>query len=106
MGSCGLVAGDRLAFIPSRRLAGPRSLSYLDQNQGGRAHELARTVAKQLVIAQVSSHWRTGMMKDACEGDVHEVAAAGGGIDLTRTQTIMQGAAYCDFRYRMVKAAR
>ena len=41
-----------------------------------------------------------------CEGDVHEVAAAGGGIALTRTQTIMQGAACCDFRYGMVKAAR
>lgn len=27
-------------------------------------------------------------------------AAAGLGMDLTRTQTQMQGAAYCDFRYR------
>ncbi len=34
-----------------------------------------------------------------CEGDLYEVAAAGGEIELTRTQTIMQGAAYCDFKY-------
>jgi len=41
-----------------------------------------------------------------CEGDLHEVAAVGGGIELHRSQTIMQGAAYCDFRYRMVKAVK
>ncbi len=41
-----------------------------------------------------------------CEGDMHEVAAAGGGIELIRTQTIMQGADSCDFRYRMKKAAK
>jgi hypothetical protein len=34
-----------------------------------------------------------------CEGDLYEVAAAGGDIELTRPQTIMQGAASCDFRY-------
>ncbi|HSQ03913.1 MAG TPA: L-2-amino-thiazoline-4-carboxylic acid hydrolase [Burkholderiales bacterium] len=34
-----------------------------------------------------------------CEGDLYEVAAAGGEIELTRPQTIMQGAAYCDFKY-------
>jgi hypothetical protein len=31
--------------------------------------------------------------------DLREVAAAGGGIELTRTQTIMEGATYCDFKY-------
>lgn len=40
-----------------------------------------------------------------CEGDLHEVAAVGG-IELRRSQTIMQGAAYCDFRYRMVKPVK
>jgi hypothetical protein len=40
-----------------------------------------------------------------CEGDLHEVATVDG-IELARTQTIMQGAPYCDFRYRMVKAAK
>lgn len=34
-----------------------------------------------------------------CEGDLYEVAAIGG-IELHRSQTIMQGADYCDFRYR------
>lgn len=33
-----------------------------------------------------------------CAGDIP--AAARLGMDLTRTQTQMQGAAYCDFRYR------
>lgn len=36
-----------------------------------------------------------------CESDHHVVAAVGPDVALTRTQTIMQGAAYCDFRYRM-----
>lgn len=41
-----------------------------------------------------------------CEGDLHEVAAVGGGLELQRPQTIMQGAAYCDFRYRMANAVK
>jgi hypothetical protein len=36
-----------------------------------------------------------------CEADEHVVAAVGSDVALTRKQTIMQGAAYCDFRYRM-----
>lgn len=36
-----------------------------------------------------------------CELDNHVVAGAGPGVDLTRTQTLMQGASHCDFRYRM-----
>jgi hypothetical protein len=40
-----------------------------------------------------------------CEADFHEIAAIGDGVELTRTQTIMQGASYCDFRYRMVKGS-
>ena len=36
-----------------------------------------------------------------CESDHHVVAAVGSDVALTRTRTIMQGAAYCDFRYRM-----
>jgi predicted ArsR family transcriptional regulator len=36
-----------------------------------------------------------------CESDHHVVAAVGSDVALTRTQTIMQGAVYCDFRYRM-----
>ncbi len=41
-----------------------------------------------------------------CEGDLYEVAAVGGGIELRRSQTIMQGAAYCDFRYRLVQSGK
>ena len=36
-----------------------------------------------------------------CEGDHHIVDAVGPDVQLTRTQTIMKGASYCDFRYRM-----
>jgi hypothetical protein len=35
-----------------------------------------------------------------CEVDHHVVEAVGPDVQLTRTQTIMQGASYCDFRYR------
>jgi len=36
-----------------------------------------------------------------CEADNHVVDAAGPDVELTRTQTIMKGGSYCDFRYRM-----
>lgn len=36
-----------------------------------------------------------------CETDHHVVEAAGPDVELTRTQTIMKGGSYCDFRYRM-----
>jgi predicted nucleic-acid-binding Zn-ribbon protein len=37
--------------------------------------------------------------KMGCERDFHVVNAAGGGIELKRTQTIMEGADHCDFNY-------
>ncbi len=36
-----------------------------------------------------------------CEADVDVAAAGEPEVDFARTQTIMQGAGYCDFRYRM-----
>jgi hypothetical protein len=36
-----------------------------------------------------------------CELDNHIAEAAGPEIELTRTQTLMQGASRCEFRYRM-----
>jgi hypothetical protein len=35
-----------------------------------------------------------------CDGDFHQAAASEGTVELERTQTIMKGAPYCDFRYR------
>ena len=35
-----------------------------------------------------------------CSGDLAMAEGFGGGVSLARTQTIMQGAAHCDFRYR------
>ena len=40
-----------------------------------------------------------------CEGDDHIVEVGSPEVSLTRTQTIMKGAAYCDFRYRMKSGA-
>lgn len=36
-----------------------------------------------------------------CEVDDHMAAVGGPEVEFTRTQTIMKGATYCDFRYRM-----
>ena len=36
----------------------------------------------------------------SCNRDFALIEGFNGGIELTRTQTIMQGAPYCDFRYR------
>jgi len=40
-----------------------------------------------------------------CSADFDTAAGFGGDIKLTRTQTIMQGAPHCDFRYRRVKGS-
>ena len=40
-----------------------------------------------------------------CEADIHEVEAVGSGVTFERSQTLMQGGGYCDFRYRMVHGA-
>lgn len=37
-----------------------------------------------------------------CEADQHEIDAVGGGVAFERRQTLMQGGAYCDFRYRQL----
>jgi hypothetical protein len=39
-----------------------------------------------------------------CSGDVSLAQGYGDGVKLTRTQTIMQGASHCDFRYALEKA--
>lgn len=38
-----------------------------------------------------------------CSADFDTAEGFGGDIELTRTQTIMQGAPHCDFRYRRVR---
>ncbi len=38
-----------------------------------------------------------------CSADFDTAEGFGSDIELTRTQTIMQGASHCDFRYRRVK---
>lgn len=38
-----------------------------------------------------------------CETDLHIVEVGRPEVELTRTQTIMKGARYCDFRYRFKK---
>jgi len=37
-----------------------------------------------------------------CSADFDTAQGFGGDVELTRTQTIMQGAGHCDFRYRRV----
>lgn len=39
-----------------------------------------------------------------CSSDFHMAEGFGPGVELRRTQTIMQGASHCDFRYRRRKA--
>src|SRR5688572_28382247 len=38
-----------------------------------------------------------------CSADFHMADGFGAGVRLTRTQTIMQGASHCDFRYALKK---
>jgi hypothetical protein len=41
-----------------------------------------------------------------CTADFAVAEGFGPDVRLTRTQTIMQGATHCDFRYRRVKASK
>ena len=41
-----------------------------------------------------------------CSSDFPFAEGFGGEVELTRTQTIMQGASHCDFRYRLKQAAK
>lgn len=41
-----------------------------------------------------------------CATDIDIAAAGGNEVEFTRTQTIMQGAAYCNFRYRFAPPAK
>ena len=41
-----------------------------------------------------------------CSSDFPVAEGFGGEVELTRTQTIMQGASHCDFRYRLRQAAK
>jgi hypothetical protein len=41
-----------------------------------------------------------------CSADFDTAAGFGGDVELTRTQTIMQGAPHCDFRYRRTESGR
>ena len=41
----------------------------------------------------------------ACSSDFPMVEGYGAGVELKRTQTIMQGASHCDFRYALKKSA-
>jgi L-2-amino-thiazoline-4-carboxylic acid hydrolase len=38
-----------------------------------------------------------------CSADFDTAEGFGGDVELTRTQTIMQGASHCDFRYKRVR---
>jgi hypothetical protein len=40
-----------------------------------------------------------------CEADFHMLEMSGGDVELLRTQTIMKGGDYCDFRYKLKKPA-
>lgn len=41
-----------------------------------------------------------------CDGDFQMTELAGGEVELQRTQTIMKGARYCDFRYTLKRPAK
>lgn len=41
-----------------------------------------------------------------CSADFAMAEGFGGEVELTRTQTIMQGAGHCDFRYRLAEGAK
>ncbi|MBP1467699.1 L-2-amino-thiazoline-4-carboxylic acid hydrolase [Candidatus Chloroploca sp. M-50] len=41
----------------------------------------------------------------SCNRDYALIEGFNPGVELTRTQTIMQGASHCDFRYRLAEAA-
>jgi hypothetical protein len=80
-----------------------RALEYKVQEQSQHAFELDVTECRYAQFFKELGAPELGFLL-VCSSDFHMAEGFGPDIELMRTQTIMQGASHCDFRYRRRKA--
>jgi len=85
------------------RFAGADALDYDVIKQTPEAYEVNVTGCRYAEFFKKLGSPELGFLL-ACSSDFPMVEGYGAGVQLKRTQTIMQGASHCDFRYAFKKA--
>lgn len=83
--------------------AGEDALDYTVVEQSQDAFEIDVTGCRYAEFYKELDEPELGFLL-VCSADFSTAEGFGPDIKLTRTQTIMQGASHCDFRYRRLKA--
>lgn len=94
-------AGDKLAASFERFAAGD-ALDYEVVNATPDAFDVNVTGCRYARFYQQLGVPELGFLL-VCSADFAVAEGYGDGVELTRTQTIMQGASHCDFRYALNK---
>jgi hypothetical protein len=94
--------GKKIAFAFDGFAAGD-ALDYEVVKQTPEAFELNVTECRYAEFYKKIGAPELGFLL-TCSADFQMAEGFGGDVQLTRTQTIMQGASHCDFRYALRKA--
>ena len=100
--SSGLGDTVAAAFV---RFAGGGALDYQVVKQTSDAFEVNITGCRYAKFYQELGVPELGFLL-TCDADYPMAEGLGPNVQLTRTQTIMQGASHCDFRYALKKAEK
>jgi hypothetical protein len=82
--------------------AGDNALDYSVVNQTPDAFAVNVTGCRYAQFFQEIGEPELGFLL-VCSADFPMTEGFGDGVELTRTQTIMEGASHCDFRYALKK---
>ena len=93
--------GDKMAATFGR-FAASNALDYDVVQQTPEAFDVNVTGCRYARFYQELGIPELGFLL-VCSSDFALAEGYGGGVELTRTQTIMQGASHCDFRYSLKK---
>jgi hypothetical protein len=91
--------GEKMAAAFENFAAG-NALDYAVVKQAPDAFEINVTGCRYAKFYQEIGAPELGFLL-VCSSDFSMAEGFGGDVQLTRTQTIMQGASHCDFRYRL-----
>lgn len=97
----GTTPGDKLASS-FEAFAGGGALDYDIVQRTPEAFDVDVTGCRYAQFFQKLGIPELGFLL-VCHADFAMTEGFGAGVELTRTQTIMQGASHCDFRYRLTK---
>ena len=96
--------GEKMASAFDRFAAGD-ALNYEVVKQAPDAFEINVTECRYAEFYKKIGAPELGFLL-TCSADFAMAEGYGAGVQLTRTQTIMQGASHCDFRYALKKSER